>query len=236
LATHKEFLVMHGQSTSIGRRTFLAGATGLAAATLVSQRARAANSDLRVALVGCGGRGQYVVRGICDAGAHISHLCDLHLPAAESTAEFLADIQPEKPKCVARIEEVLADDSVHAVIVATPDHWHSPLAIQACRAGKDVYVEKPHAHNIWESRQLVEAVRKYDRIVQVGTQNRSGAYNFAARDYVRSGKLGDIGLVKVYNLKSGGRFELGEAGERPEGFDWNEWLGPAPERPWHERL
>ena len=222
-------------SNSIGRRGFIKASSG-AITALAASGAYAANDTINAALIGCGGRGRLNVRGMREAGAQITHLCDLNLSEAEKTAEFMADVQKDKPKLVRRIEEVLADDTVDVVIVATPDHWHTPLAIQACKAGKDVYVEKPHAHNIWESRQLVTAAKKYGRIVQAGTQNRSGAYNFAARDYIRSGKLGEIGLAKVYNLKSGGPFKMGEPGKMPKGFDWNEWLGATAERPWHQRL
>jgi predicted dehydrogenase len=122
------------------------------------------------------------------------------------------------------------------VIVATPDVWHAPITIDACRAGKDVYVEKPHSHNIWESGKMVEAAKKYNRIVQVGTQNRSKEYNLQAREYVKSGKLGKIGLVKVFNLKSGAAFKLGESAKQPDGFDWDRWLGRAPLRPYHSRI
>jgi len=121
-------------------------------------------------------------------------------------------------------------------VVATPDHWHTPAAILACQAGKDVYVEKPFSHNIWEGRKLVEAARKYKRIVQVGTQNRSAPYNHAAREYIRSGRLGDVRLVKVFNLKGGGPFHLGTSGSPPKGFSWKTWLGPAKARPYHSRI
>ena len=84
------------------------------------------------------------------------------------------------------MEEVYANKDVDAVVVATPDHWHTPASILACQAGKDVYVEKPFSQNIWEGRKLVEAARKYRRIVQVGTQNRSAPYTLAARDYIQS--------------------------------------------------
>jgi len=125
---------------------------------------------------------------------------------------------------------------VDAVVVATPDHWHALASILAVQAGKDVYVEKPHSYCIWESRMMVEAAKKYSRIVQVGSQNRSAPYNTAAAEYVKSGKLGKIGLVKVYNLKSGGPFKLGETEPIPAGFDWDQWLGPAPERPYHSQI
>jgi predicted dehydrogenase len=134
------------------------------------------------------------------------------------------------------MQVALDSKDVDTVVVATPDHWHTLASIMAVQAGKDVYVEKPHAHNIWESLQMIKAANKYNRIIQVGTQNRSAPYNASALDYVRSGKLGKIGLVKVYNLKSGDAFYLGKTAAKPKDFNWDAWLGPAPERSYHERI
>jgi predicted dehydrogenase len=134
------------------------------------------------------------------------------------------------------MREVFDSKDIDAVLIATPDHWHAPAAIMACQAGKDVYVEKPHAHNMRESRLLLEASRKHNRIVQVGTQNRSCPYNHAAREYIASGKLGGVHLVKVFNLKPGKPFNMEALEARPQGLDWDKWLGPAPERPWHQNI
>jgi predicted dehydrogenase len=199
-----------------------------------------ANERLNVALIGCGGRGSYVARGIAAAGAQIVGLCDLAPDRRDGVANFLErhepGYDPARVRKVGRMEEVFEDRSVDAVIVATPDHWHALATIRAVQAGKDVYVEKPHSHNIFESRKMLEAARKYGRIIQVGTQNRSGAYNRGALDYIRSGKLGRIHLVKVFNLKKGGPFHLGESGTPPGDFNWDAWLGPAPGRPYHKHI
>jgi predicted dehydrogenase len=214
--------------------TALAGATSLSA--LNHARAAGANERVRIALIGCGGRGKIVARNLIEAGAELVCLCDLNPERLQTAAKELAEVLPRPPRLVADVRLVWDDPAIDAVVIATPDHWHALLAIEACRAGKDVYVEKPHAHNIWESRQLVAAARKYRRIVQVGTQNRSAPYNFLARDYVRAGKIGRIPLVKVYNLEPGSAFRLGDPGQPPAGLDWDRWLGPAPARPWHQRL
>jgi len=171
-----------------------------------------------------------------EQGAEATYLCDLHEGRLEKAAKFIAEVQDHKPKLVKDMREVFDSKDVDAVVIGTPDHWHAPVSIFACQAGKDVYVEKPHAHNIWESRKMIEAARKYKRIVQVGTQCRSGAYNHAALDYVKSGKLGEIHLVKVYNLKPGRPFRMGDAGTAPKGFNWDAWLGAAPYRPWHSDI
>ncbi len=183
-----------------------------------AQNVKGANERVNLAMIGCGGRGRYVTRGLIEKGANLTWLCDLHQGRLDQTWKFLSQVQKTKPKLVKDMSQVLDAKNVDAVVVSTPDHWHAPATILACQAGKDVYVEKPHAHNIWESTKMVEAAAKYKRIVQVGTQNRSGPYNLAALEYVKSGKLGKICLVKVYNMKSGGPFRLGNAGGITVGY------------------
>jgi predicted dehydrogenase len=209
---------------------------GAGAFSLMSRQVLGANERVNIALIGCGGRGRIVTRGLIEHGAEVVYVCDLHEERLETTAAEIAGIQGRKPKKAREMQQVLNAKEVDAVMIGTPDHWHAPASILACQAGKDVYVEKPHSHNIWEGRKLIEAARKYKRIVQVGTQNRSAPYNFAAVDYIKSGKLGKIPLVKVYNMKPGGPFHLGDAGTPPEGFNWDAWLGPAPMRPYHQRI
>ena len=209
---------------------------GMAALSIRPRRVLGANERVNIALIGCGGRGRIVTRGLIEHGAQVTYICDLHEERLETTAKEIDGIQGRRPKKAKQMRQVLDSNDVDAVMIGTPDHWHAPASILACQAGKDVYVEKPHAHNIWESRKLIEAARKYKRIVQVGTQNRSAPYNFAAVEYIKSGKLGNIPLVKVYNMKPGGPFQLGESGTPPSGLDWDAWLGPAPQRPYHQRI
>ena len=229
-------------SSLISRRTFLrqsAGAAlGMGALTaLQAENVLGANEKVNVALIGCGGRGQYVIRTMIEeAGANCVCLCDLNEERLNKTRDFIKASQPTAPRLEKDHHKVIAAKDVDAVVIATYDNWHAPLTIMACQAGKDVYVEKPHSFCIWESGKMIEAAQKYKRIVQVGTQNRSKPYNLQARDIVRSGKLGKIGLVKVYNLKDGGPFKLGDPGRQPEGFDWDRWLGRAAYRPYHQRL
>lgn len=228
----------------MNRREFLSGSIrstagmslGIAALSVTSRRVLGANERVNIALIGCGGRGRIVTRGLIDCGADVTYVCDLHEERLETAAKEIAGIQGRRPKKTKEMRQVFDARDVDAVMIGTPDHWHAPASILACQAGKDVYVEKPHSHNIWESRKMVEAARKYRRIVQVGTQNRSAPYNFAALDYINSGKLGGIHLVKVYNLKPGGPFHLGDAGKPPKGFNWDAWLGAAAERPYHQHI
>ncbi|MCX7885677.1 MAG: Gfo/Idh/MocA family oxidoreductase [Verrucomicrobiae bacterium] len=230
-----------GKRVALSRRKFLGTSTktafGLGVLSALQRRnVIGANERINIALIGCGGRGNYVIRGLIEKGAAVTYLCDLDSQKTEASWKFISDVQSTKPRMLKQWKAVLDAKDVDAVVIATPDHWHALPTIMACQAGKDVYVEKPHSHCIWESQKMVEAARKYKRIVQVGCQNRSGPYILAAREYIKSGKLGKIGLIKVYNMFSGAPFKLGEPGKCPEGFDWDQWLGPAPWRPYHQRI
>lgn len=226
------------------RRRFLASASGgLIASTAaltwsLPRRVLGANECVNIALVGAGGRGTHVASGFAARrDATIAAVCDLNADRLSARSKYLATLQQDRvPTGVNEMRRVLDSRDVDAVIIATPDHWHSPATIMACQAEKDVYVEKPPSHNIWEGRKMVEAAAKYKRIVQVGTQNRSSSYCHKAREYVASGKLGEIHLVKVFNLKAGGPYRLGPDGKPPANFDWLQWLGPAKERPYNSSI
>jgi predicted dehydrogenase len=224
----------------MNRREFLSRTqtTGLSAAaglTLLgnaaSVRATPANERIVLAVVGVRGRGSDLSRGFCQRGdCRIAYVCDVDSRLFASRAKMVAEAQGGKaPQCVQDFRKALDDRSVDAVIVATPDHWHVPAALWSCQAGKDVYVEKPLSHNAWEGRRLVQAARKYRRVVQVGTQNRSAAYNLAAKKYIAEGKLGRVHFCRIYNQKEWGNFTLAPEGDPPQGFDWDMWNGPAPE-------
>jgi predicted dehydrogenase len=227
---------------AIKRRKFITNSLkGTAAFTLTNtalswQRVLGANERVTIALLGCGDRGSYVARGMIEQGAELSYLCDLHNGRMDQTEKFLSEVQKRKPNRVKDMRDLFDIKEIDAVIVATPDHWHAPASIMAVKAGKDVYVEKPHAHNIWESQKMIAAVKSSKQFIQVGTQNRSAPYNLAGRAYVKEGSLGKTGLVKVYNLKSGGAFKLGNSAAQAKDFNWDAWLGPAAYRPYHERI
>jgi predicted dehydrogenase len=151
-------------------------------------------------------------------------------------AVFVENVRNQKPKMTPDMQTVFDDKDVDAVTIATPDHWHGPATVYACQAGKDVFVEKPISHNIWEGRKMVEAARKYNRVVQCGTQNRSIECNYKALDYIQSGKLGEVHFVKVFNMKPSQPFRKGPDGTAPEGFAFDQWLGPAPDRPYNKSV
>src|SRR5262249_36542848 len=135
------------------------------------------------------------------------------------------------PRTVADVRRVLDDPTIDAVSIATPDHWHALMAIWACQAGKDVYVEKPCSHNLWEGRQLVAAARKYRRIVQHGTQSRSAPAMIDAIRHVQSGTLGEIYLARGLCFKHRETIGRAPAEPVPHGVDYDLWTGPAPLKP-----
>ena len=180
-----------------------AGASVLAKA----RRADAANDKIVVGLIGCGGRGRGHGRAFAQyPDTELTYCCDPDLERIGNFPSQIEHIQKKRPEAVQDMRRIFDDKDVDAVVVATCDHWHALATVWACQAGKDVYVEKPASNNVWEGRKMVEAARKYERIVQTGTQNRSAPYVAEALEYIQSGELGDIPLLKVYNLKPGGPF------------------------------
>jgi len=193
-----------------------------------------ANDTVVLGLIGCGGRGSGLATGLAQLpNVTFKYLCDVNPERPPRLAGELEKKQGRRPEVVADLRRLLDDKEVHGVVVATPEHWHALATVWACQAGKDVYVEKNPSLTIWEGRKMLEAARKYQRVVQVGFQNRSAPYALTARDYLRSGKLGKVVLVKVYNLLEGGPWTPQPDQPVPPGLDWDRWLGPAPEVPFN---
>jgi predicted dehydrogenase len=238
------------------RREFLARSknVGLGAAGLTllktarSVRAAPANEKVILGIVGIRGRGHLLAMGFALRGdCEIAYMADVdrrHFGtraspgymrftppelAALGRIEGVEKAQGRRPNAVRDFRRVLEDKSVDAVVTGTPDHWHAPVTVWSCQAGKDVYVEKPASHNPWEGRKMVEASRKYERVVQLGTQSRSAPYMKKAKEYVASGKLGDVHLCRVYNQKTWGNQPAKPDSDPPSELDWDMWNGPAPE-------
>jgi predicted dehydrogenase len=138
-----------------------------------------------------------------------------------------------KPQIASDFRRIIDDRSIDALVVGTPDHWHAIPTILACQAGKDVYVEKPISHNVHEGRLMVEAARRYRRVVQVGIQSRSSPHHAEAYRYIRSGALGDVCLVKAWESTQQRNLGFPPDEPVPAGVDYDTWLGPAPERPFN---
>ncbi|MBI5396008.1 MAG: Gfo/Idh/MocA family oxidoreductase [Verrucomicrobia bacterium] len=212
----------------VTRRGFLrTSAIGLTA--LSAGRVLGANDDIRIAFIGVRLRGPQLIGdfrkvpgvrvvAICDADSEVMAQQEEKLAAANTPVETVTDFR-----------RILDRKDVDAVVIATPDHWHALMTVWACQAGKDVYVEKPVSHNIPEGRQMVAAARKYNRIVQAGTQNRSDIGLQAAAEFLRGGGLGKVKLARVFdNVR---RESLGKAdGPQPvpPTVDYDLFMGPAP--------
>ncbi|MFO0808133.1 MAG: Gfo/Idh/MocA family oxidoreductase [Gemmataceae bacterium] len=215
--------------TTVSRREFLAGSAALAAATY-ARAGDKPNDKVRLAVMGVRSRGRDLARSFlkCD-GVEVVTLID---PDETLIPRAVKDL-PTAPKIEKDVRRALEDPSITALVVAAPDHWHALATIWACQAGKHVYVEKPVSHNLIEGRRMVQAARKYNRVVQAGTQRRSGSHFLTAREYVRAGKLGKVPFAKAWI--GGNRPDIGHKAdsEVPAGVDYNLWLGPAPERPFN---
>jgi predicted dehydrogenase len=195
---------------------------------------RGANERLNIAVIGVRGRGREHIQGI--AGRHncrVTHICDVDTAVTGAAAALVQKTQGgEAPTVVQDLRRIMDNKEIHAVTIATPNHWHSLAGIWAMQAGKHVYVEKPVSHNVWEGRRLVDAARHYNKICQAGTQIRSNSGIREAIEFIRTGKLGRCTVARGLCYKS--RPSIGRADgpqQPPRTMDYNLWCGPAANRP-----
>ena len=202
----------------------------------LTSRIPGANDRIRVALIGCGGQGGGDLRAMLRIkNIECVGLCDVDDTQSAKMLKNVGDQYNQQPALVTRdFRKVLEQKDIDAVIIGTPDHWHALPTVMACQAGKDVYVEKPLSISIGEGRVMVDAARKYDRIVQMGTQQRSAAHYKEAIDYVKSGKLGKIRLVRAWAYQDWmGNIPVVPDSDPPSSVDYDFWLGPARKRPFN---
>lgn len=219
---------------AINRRHFLQSSLAALSAVSAASAADKANDKIHLAVLGVHGRGRGLLSGFSSfEDVEIVAVCDPDENVIGKALKSINQRQKREPKIVKDLRRVFDDRDISAVVIATPDHWHALATIWACQAGKHVYVEKPVSHNLIEGRRMVEAARKYDRIVQVGTQRRSGAHYHSAAEFVRSGKLGKVPFVRTWI--AGNRPSIGHKKDAPvpAGVDYDLWLGPAPQRPFN---
>src|SRR3989454_10448384 len=215
------------------RRSFLktggAGALALAAAK-TSLFAVEEEKPLRVALIGCGWYGKTdLLHLIQVAAVEVVALCDVDSKMVEATAELVAKRQPsrKKPSLFGDHRKLLADQRPEIVLIGTPDHWHCLPMIDACKAGADVYVQKPISYDVVEGQAMVAAARKYKRTVQVGLERRSTPHILEARDrYIKSGQLGKIAYVDIHSYYGSGK-SFPAPTPAPAALDWEMYVGPA---------
>ncbi len=218
------------------RRAFLKRAVvgGIATAftisgTKASGRVLGANDRVRVAVAGINGRGQAHMRAYAEMDdVEVAWLVDPDSRLFASRSAAVQKLAGNTPTCVQDFRRVLDDKTLDAVSIVTPDHWHALLAIWACQAGKDAHVEKPCSHNIVEGRRIVEAARKYDRIVQHGTQRRSDPRWIRLTTDVRNGRFGKLLCACVYTYRPRESIGIRSPQQPPAELDYNLWTGPAP--------
>ena len=228
--------------SAITRRVFLGSAAAAAATTSLGCRASVGapspNEALRVAVVGLRSRGNDHLNQFAKLpGVEVAALCDVDRNVLEAAKAKAVELGAD-PMTIVDYRDLLARDDIDAVSIATPNHWHALMAVWACQAGKDVYLEKPVSHNVWEGRQIVHAAKKYERIVQTGTQIRSSPSIQDALAWVNEGHLGEIQLARGLCYKPRQSIGRVEGAQKVDpAVDYDLWCGPAPKNPlMRERL
>ena len=223
-------------SITLTRRQFIqrsAAAATVAWPMLANARPFGANDEIRVAIVGCGGRGGSHIAGFGpQKGVRIAAVCDPDRKRLKAAADSIEKKFKYRPDEVVDVRRLMERKDLDAFSVATMQYWHSLPTIWACETGRDVYVEKPLAHFIWEGRQMVNAARKYNRLVQIGTQARSRDTDRQSYEFIRSGQLGKIKYIVCFANKP--RKSVGKRTEPlpiPEEVDYELWCGPARKEP-----
>ncbi len=193
---------------------------------------------LRTALIGCGWWGKNILKEAMASGrCAVVALADVDTNIAEIAGEQVNDLSNETPKLYRDYRELLAKEKPDVVIIATPDHWHALVTIEALKAGAHVFVEKPTGHTVNESRAMLKAAKDSGRMVQVGLHRRIGPHHVSGMKFLKSGAVGEVGMVRLFAHSAGGGPEKPTPNEpAPDSMDWNFWCGPAPLRPFSKKL
>jgi len=211
------------------------GGMGMSAASY--RRIAGANETVLFAAVGVNSRGLANIQAVlgCE-GTAISHICDVDSRAIDKGIEEVKKISGTKPAGAVDIRKLLENKSVDAITVATPDHWHAPMAIMAASAGKHVYVEKPSSHNIHENELLVKVYRKTGKVIQMGNQQRSAPTSIEAIERIKKGDIGKPYFGKAWYANTRGPIGVGKISHVPEWLDWDLWQGPAPRTEYRDNV
>ena len=232
----------HAMERATTRRGFLeqsAQTAALAAAvsTLGGVHTVAAETSktIRLGIIGCGGMMTGHVKGLVDRREAVSFawLCDVDSRQIDKVAGLVTGFQSSPPQRTARYEDVASDKDVDACIIATPHHWHAPIALTLMQAGKDVYIEKPISHVYAEGPMIIEAAKKYGRVVQQGSQMRSSPVTQKAGQLLREGAIGPIKVARAWTAELRDEVKPLADSAPPSGVDYDRWLGPAPVRPFN---
>ncbi len=230
-------------SQNPSRRSFVKTTAAALAAAPGLLHAQGANEKLNLGWIGSGSRGNYLQERFYMAkipNARITWVCDAYDGHLTRAIDKIQTLGGNRPKTTKDFRDVLADESVDAVVIATPEHLHHMMTLAAIKAGKHIYVEKPLAHTIEEGEEIVAAAKKSKSVIQVGTQNRSNSLYHMARDMVRQGYIGDIHYVRAFWYRNSlpnnpaWRYRIPEDAD-VSNTDWEAFLGPAPKRPFDKR-
>ena len=228
--TRKEFI-----------KTSVSGVAGLALTSVfpvsVFANVLGSNDKLNVAVMGVNSRGGYLAIKFAEAeNVSITYICDVDQRAIDKTIQAVYEKYGYKPKGEKDIRKVMEDKDVDILVIAAPDHWHAPASIMALQAGKHVYVEKPCSHNPREGELLVEAQKKYNKIVQMGNQQRSSYESIEAVQLIQEGIIGDAYYGKAWYANTRGAIGIGKPVPVPEWLDWDLYQGPAPRKEFKDNI
>jgi predicted dehydrogenase len=191
----------------------------------------------RTALIGSGWWGKNILKeAMASERVKVVALCDADGNTLEVAAERVNDLSGDRPKAYKDFRELLEKEKPEIIIIASPDHWHALHTIAALKSGAHVFVEKPTGHTVNESRAMLSAAHASGRVVQVGLHRRIGPHHVNGMKFLKSGAVGDVGMVRLFAHGGGGREKPSLNSEPPEGMDWNLWCGPAPMRPFNSRI
>ncbi len=231
-STRRSFL----QGVGIGATAAGFGTAGAAFGAPLRRRAVPASDRIRVGAIGVNGMGSSDMGSMLEVeGVECAALCDVDQGVLDRAVKGFTELTDSRPDAYRDYRELLEDDDIDAVIIATPDHWHCKMMVDACEAGKDVYVEKPMANSIEEVRIMQQAAKAHRRVVQVGQWQRSGRHWRNAMEYLWSGELGRIRTARAWAFMTWDAPMPVPDSDPPRGVDYDMWLGPAPKRPFNER-
>lgn len=220
--TRREFLAQSGQTAAVlGAVAALGGVRALA---------EEKPAVVRLGIIGCGGMMTGHVKGLVERREAVSFawLCDVDPAQLDKISGVVSEFQSAPPKRTSRFEDLVADRDVDACIIATPHHWHAPIAIALMQAGKDVYIEKPISHVYAEGPLVIEAAKKYGRVVQQGSQMRSSPVTAQAGKLLADGLIGEVKVARAWTAEVRSEAKPLPDGTAPAGVDYDRWLGPAP--------
>jgi predicted dehydrogenase len=220
------------------RRNFLkTTAAASLAFNAVPMLAADAGHKYRTALIGSGWWGKNILKeAMASERIKVVALCDADTNILEVAADQVEGLNGDEPKTYQDFRELLEKEKPEIVIIASPDHWHALHTIAALKAGAHVFVEKPTGHTVNESRAMFAAARDSGRIVQVGLHRRIGPHHVSGMKFLKSGAVGDVGMVRLFAHSGGGKENPSLNSAPPDSMDWNLWCGPAPSRPFNKKL